>query len=230
MLFFTERIKRLRQSEILEAIQNQGFVVVCRGVPGRFMHGIAEAQLAAGMKTLEITLDSDNSIDHIRYWAKQNRCFVGAGTVLFPWQVTQAVRAGASFIVSPDFDPAVIRRAILHNVPVISGCETSTEIKKAWHKHGSSLIKLHPGVSVSQENPTADYVNKFTPLSHIPALVSGGINFKNAEAFLQAGAAAVAFAAVDCSPNWKPEEMFTTVTRELGRLSLQARMTLKQAS
>ena len=60
--------------------------------------------------------------------AADPRLLVGAGTVVTPDQVDRAVAAGAAFIVSPGFNPAVVRRCQELNVPVFPGVATATEI------------------------------------------------------------------------------------------------------
>ena len=68
---------------------------------------------------------------------------VGAGTVLTVEQAEAALQAGASFIVAPGFDPAVVDFALQRGVPIVPGVCTPTEVTLALAR-GLSLLKLFP--------------------------------------------------------------------------------------
>ena len=56
---------------------------------------------------------------------------VGAGTVLDLPTLDRAVDAGASFVVAPGFNPAVVDRCLELGVPVIPGVSSPTDIEAA---------------------------------------------------------------------------------------------------
>ena len=55
----------------------------------------------------------------------------GVGTILFPEQVDQVVKAGAAFGVAPGTNPVVIRRAEQRKLPFAPGVATPTDIDVA---------------------------------------------------------------------------------------------------
>jgi 2-dehydro-3-deoxyphosphogluconate aldolase/(4S)-4-hydroxy-2-oxoglutarate aldolase len=110
----------------------------------------------------------------------------GVGTVLTVEQARDALQAGAEFLVTPAFNPAVIRTAREANVAVVSGAFTPTEIVQA-HDAGASLVMVFPAGSVGPR-----YIQDLRgALPHIPLMPRGGVSLENAGAFIHAGAAAL---------------------------------------
>ena len=68
---------------------------------------------------------------------------VGAGTVLNLEQCRRAVELGARFLVSPGFDPAVVRWCVDRGVTIIPGCVTPSEIMSAIAM-GLRVVKFFP--------------------------------------------------------------------------------------
>jgi 2-dehydro-3-deoxyphosphogluconate aldolase/(4S)-4-hydroxy-2-oxoglutarate aldolase len=111
---------------------------------------------------------------------------VGACTVLDVEGATQAVDAGARFIVSPHTDPALIDWAVARGLPVVPGAFSPTEMLTAW-RAGATAIKLFPA---SVAGPA--FVREFRgPFRDIPLIATGGVTIESAPAFLAAGTTAV---------------------------------------
>src|SRR6185436_19806027 len=68
---------------------------------------------------------------------------IGAGTVLDPETGRRAIDAGAGFVVSPVFRPALIEACHAAGVPALPGCYTPTEILDAWDA-GADIVKVFP--------------------------------------------------------------------------------------
>src|SRR3546814_7432470 len=62
---------------------------------------IAQALVAGGLPALEVTMRTSVALQVMREMAQVPSAIVGAGTVLNPKQLDQAMEAGAQFIVSP---------------------------------------------------------------------------------------------------------------------------------
>ena len=71
---------------------------------------------------------------------------LGAGTVLKVDQVREAVDAGARFIVSPGFNPKVVRYCLDNDIAVIPGISTPTDIEMALD-FGLELFKFRDVVT-----------------------------------------------------------------------------------
>jgi len=104
---------------------------------------LADALVAGGLPVAEVTLRTAAAVDAIAVLAGRGDVLVGAGTVLTPSQVDQAVDAGATYIVSPGTSPAVVERALARGVAVLPGAVTATEIQAALAL-GLDTVKFFP--------------------------------------------------------------------------------------
>ena len=105
---------------------------------------LAKALCEGGLPCAEVTFRTDAAEESIRLMAKEYpQMLIGAGTVLTTDQVDRAVNAGASFIVSPGFDPEIVDYCLSKNIPVIPGCVTPSEVAQAV-KRGLTRIKFSP--------------------------------------------------------------------------------------
>ncbi|MEM8857100.1 MAG: bifunctional 4-hydroxy-2-oxoglutarate aldolase/2-dehydro-3-deoxy-phosphogluconate aldolase [Chloroflexota bacterium] len=68
---------------------------------------------------------------------------VGAGTVLTVDQAERAKAAGSQFMVTPGFDGAIVDWCLAHNMPIVPGVMTPTEINMALNK-GLNVVKFFP--------------------------------------------------------------------------------------
>ena len=104
----------------------------------------ANALLSGGVDVMEITFRTDAAAAAIH--TVSERCpamLVGAGTVLNLEQCRRAVDLGARFLVSPGFDPAVVRWCVDRGVTIIPGCVTPSEIMSAIAM-GLRVVKFFP--------------------------------------------------------------------------------------
>ena len=93
--------------------------------------------------------------------------------------------AGADFVVSPAFQPEVVRAVMERGVLVGPGVATPSEAVAAWGM-GVKLLKLFPIGALGIDYFTA----LFGPLKHMTFMCNGAMNDQNAREFLQAGAVA----------------------------------------
>ncbi|RZF66554.1 bifunctional 4-hydroxy-2-oxoglutarate aldolase/2-dehydro-3-deoxy-phosphogluconate aldolase [Sphingomonas populi] len=89
---------------------------------------IAEALVAGGIRVLEVTLRTPAALDAIREMKQVPGAIVGAGTVINPDQFTQAMDAGAEFIVSPGLTERLARPIIDSGVPFLPGTANAADI------------------------------------------------------------------------------------------------------
>ena len=91
---------------------------------------LAEALVAGGLKVLEVTLRTPAALDAIREMKQVPGAVVGAGTVIDPETLEDALEAGAEFIVSPGLTDRLARVAIGKQVPFLPGVATASEIMR----------------------------------------------------------------------------------------------------
>lgn len=89
---------------------------------------IAEALVAHGVSTLEVTLRTPAALDVIAEMSKVEGALVGAGTVLNPEQLDKAIDAGAKFIVSPGITKPLAEAALKRDIPFLPGTANASDI------------------------------------------------------------------------------------------------------
>ena len=142
---------------------------------------MADALMAAGMCSAEVTFRTDAAADCIRAMREAYpEMAVGAGTVLTVEQVDQAVAAGAEFIVAPNFDPEVVQHCIDIDVPVLPGTVTPSEVGAA-EKMGLMVTKFFPAAQYGGLNTIKAICAPFTRHRFMP---TGGVSLANVEEYL----------------------------------------------
>lgn len=148
---------------------------------------VLQAIHAGGVKCVEVSLTTPDALGAIR--AARDRlpdAIIGAGTVCTPESAEAAVRAGASFLVTPVTVPELVRLAHSLDVPIAMGAFTPTEIHTA-DAAGADLIKLFPASSL-----TPGFVRAvLAPFPALRLVPTGGVGAENAREWLSAGAVAL---------------------------------------
>lgn len=148
----------------------------------------ANAVFEGGILVVELTMTIPDATEVIRDLTKRNPdAAVGAGTVLDVETAKKCLDAGASFLTSTGLDHEMVAFAEKHNVAVIPGALTPTEIMVA-QKAGVDFVKIFPCAQVGGPS----YISALkAPFPNVPMIASGGVNQQNANDYLQAGAVAL---------------------------------------
>ncbi|MBS0475061.1 MAG: bifunctional 4-hydroxy-2-oxoglutarate aldolase/2-dehydro-3-deoxy-phosphogluconate aldolase [Proteobacteria bacterium] len=91
---------------------------------------IAEALVKGGLPVLEVTLRTADALEVIREMKQVEGAIVGAGTVLNPHALEDALEAGSEFIVSPGLTDGLAKAAVAAKVPFLPGIATSADIMR----------------------------------------------------------------------------------------------------
>jgi len=95
---------------------------------------ISRALLKGGLNVLEVVLRTDQAFDCLAKIAETfPEAHVGAGTVLSGDHAQRAIDCGATFIVSPGLTQNVVDVAQTHDMPILPGIATATELQTAWN-------------------------------------------------------------------------------------------------
>ena len=86
--------------------------------------------MAGGLPVLEVTLRTPVALDVISEMAKVEGGVVGAGTLLTPQDVKNAVNAGATFGVSPGATDTLLDACEAADLPLLPGAATSSEVMR----------------------------------------------------------------------------------------------------
>jgi len=145
--------------------------------------GVAQAQalVAGGLFAIEVTLRTPAALDAIAAIAKRvPGAHVGAGTIVEPHQIDEAVKAGARFLVSPGASPRLAAAAAAAPVPFLPGVATPSEAM-ALRDLGFRALKLFPAEAVGGAKLLASVSGPLPDLVFCP---TGGIDLAKAPSYL----------------------------------------------
>ena len=177
------------KTEVLDRLIGDGLVPVIRADSSDTALRIADALIAGGIRTLEITMTVPDALTAIRAIADRlgQEVLLGAGTVTGRAMAEAAVDAGAEFLVTPCLVADAIAVARSRGVAVLPGALSPTEVFTAWSL-GGDVIKIFPASSAGG----ASYLKALKgPFPQIPLCPTGGVNLQTIADFVKAGAVAV---------------------------------------
>jgi Entner-Doudoroff aldolase len=172
-----------------------------------------QAAVDGGFRIVEFTLTTPGALDHIAAFGGHRDLLVGAGTVLSIDDAEAAVRAGARFLVSPVVDERVIRWTTAHDVLMIPGCYTPTEMLAA-HRAGADIVKLFPAPA---DGP-AWLRACLGPLPFLKIFPTAGVTAQNAAAHFEAGAFGVGFVGTLFMPEDVAAGRFDRIAERAGQM------------
>lgn len=165
-----------------------------------------QAAVDGGFRLVEFTLTTPGAVELIAEFAAKPDLLVGAGTVLTVEQARAAVVAGATFLVSPVCDPAIIAEAHELGAVAIPGTFTATEMQAA-HSAGADFVKLFPAPA-----ELAGYIASILgPLPHLRIYPTNGVTLDNVLDIFAAGAAGAGFVKSLFEPQWLADGNFTAI-------------------
>lgn len=131
-----------------EALEACPVVAIVRGVRPDEVLDHAAALYDAGIRGVEVPLNSPDPIESIRRLAAEfgDRMVTGGGTVLSVSSVEEIAKAGGRIIVAPNTSPEVIRRAVARGLDPAPGFATATEAFTALQA-GAKHLKLFPAAT-----------------------------------------------------------------------------------
>jgi len=142
---------------------------------------LADALLAGGLRSIELTLRTPVAIDAIAALKRAlPEIVIGAGTVLDEAQMRASIDAGADFLVTPGTPPALADALARAEIPVVPGGATPTEFL-ALMARGFRVCKLFPASAVGG---VAMLKGLAGPLAGLTLCPTGGIDAGNAAEFL----------------------------------------------
>jgi 2-dehydro-3-deoxyphosphogalactonate aldolase len=162
-------------------------VAILRGLEPERAVQVGEALVEAGFDIIEVPLNSPEPLVSIAALVEAlgHRALIGAGTVLAEAEVDALAAIGAQLVVSPNCNPAVIRRSVEHGMVSLPGVLTPTEMFAAIEA-GASGLKLFPA---DIAGPAVIKAVRAVLPPAVPILAVGGISAANMGDYLAAGAA-----------------------------------------
>ena len=179
----------MTREETINILDENKIILVVRGIYGEELLKLADALGKGGIRAFEVTYDPADS-DTLKT-VKENieavherhpEMLMGCGTVLTVDQVLNAKAAGANFIVSPNFDPEIVKETLENGLVSVPGCMTPSEICAA-DKAGADYIKLFPAGTLGMK-----YCRDIlAPLHHVKYIATVGVTEESFREYLEMG-------------------------------------------
>ena len=169
-----------------ELLRECPMIAILRGITPAETGGICDALHRAGVRLLEIPLNSPDACESIRIAAEKTagRMLVGAGTVLTEDEAARVADAGGTFVISPNVDVGVIRATKSMGLVSIPGFFSPTEAFAALGA-GADYLKLFPAGRLG-----VGYVRDIQAVVKAPIFAVGGVDVGNIGEFLRCCAGA----------------------------------------
>ena len=179
-------------------------VAILRGVKPDEVVAIAKALVEAGIRAIEVPLNSPDPLESIRRLCEAygDVALCGAGTVLTPQAVDDVAAVGGKLIVTPNTDPEVIARAVALGLTAMPGFATPSEAFAAV-KAGARALNLYPASSFGPSHIRA--VKDVLP-KDILVYAVGGVGAANLEPWLTAGVAGIGVGGELYRPGYSAQE------------------------
>lgn len=120
-------------------------VAILRGIRPNEAEAIGDALVDAGLRIIEVPLNSPDPFDSIARLARRYgpEVLIGAGTLMRAADVDRVAEAGGRLIVTPHADPVLVRAAKAHGMAAMPGFFTPAEAF-ALLDAGADALKLFP--------------------------------------------------------------------------------------
>jgi 2-dehydro-3-deoxyphosphogalactonate aldolase len=194
-------------------------VAIIRGVTPEEVEAVGQAIYDAGIRIIEVPLNSPRPLDSIRRLATrfEGRALIGAGTVLRPEQVAEVAAAGGRIIVSPSTYQATIEATVAAGLVSAPGYFTPSEAFAAV-RAGAHLLKLFPAEAAP---PAVVKAQRAVLPPEIPLLVVGGVSPDKMAAYRAAGADGFGLGSALYRPGQRPEEVAAQAAAFVGAASAE---------
>lgn len=167
------------------ALSHIPLVGILRGLQPHEALAMGEALTSTGWTLIEVPLNSPDPLKSIAILASNfPQALIGAGTVLTPDDVRNVHAAGGQLIVSPNFNPGVVREAVRLGLVCLPGVMTATEAFAALEA-GATGLKLFPAEMIT---PAVVRALRAVLPADTRLLPVGGITPENMSSYLAAGA------------------------------------------
>jgi 2-dehydro-3-deoxyphosphogluconate aldolase/(4S)-4-hydroxy-2-oxoglutarate aldolase len=143
---------------------------------------LAAALSAGGLPVIEITMRTEAAPAAMsKIAAARGKVTLMAGTVTTPEQVKLAVDSGAEMIISPGLNMRVVEHCLKHDIPVLPGVCTPTEIETA-RNYGLKYLKFFPAEAYGGVKTLKALADVYSAFGFVP---TGGISAQNLGDYLK---------------------------------------------
>ncbi len=167
--------------DIIQELSLIGIVPVIKIDNAKDAAPLAKALIDGGLPCAEVTFRTAAAKEAIAIIAREYPdMIVGAGTVLTKEQVDDAIEAGAKFIVSPGFNPEIVKYCQEKGCPIVPGINNPTGIEQALAL-GLKVVKFFP----AEQSGGLEMIKAMSaPYGAVKFMPTGGVNPGNVNDYL----------------------------------------------
>ena len=166
----------MKVNEVVKQLSLIGIVPVIKIDNAKDAAPLAKALIDGGLPCAEVTFRTAAAKEAISIIAKEYPdMIVGAGTVLTTAQVDDAIEAGAKFIVSPGFNPEIVKYCQAKGCPIVPGINNPSGIEQALSL-GLDVVKFFPAEQSGGLNMIKAMAAPYGAVKFMP---TGGVNPAN---------------------------------------------------
>lgn len=211
----TTMATRATRERVVADLIAAGAIAVVRLPEGTNALRAVEAILAGGVRAIELTMTTPGALGtlaELRH-AFGDDVLAGMGSLLDAEGTRRAIDAGARYVVSPVFRPAVIEEAHRLGVAAMPAGFTPTEILAA-HEAGADIVKVTPAEVLGP----AFIKGVLAPIPFLRLMPTGGVTPDNVGEWLRAGAVAVGVGSALVDPKLVAAGDFAALTERARRM------------
>lgn len=206
---------RYNTTQIIQQLRQLKVVPVIALDQAQAILPLAQTLSENGLPIAEITFRSAAAVEAIRLLREQDpNILIAAGTVLTPEQVVQAKNAGADMIVTPGFNPNIVKLCQDLDLPITPGVNNPMAIEAALEL-GVNAVKFFPAEASGGVKMIKALLGPYADLQIMP---TGGIGLHNIQDYLAIPNV------VACGGSWFVEKALIKAQswQEIGRLTKEA--------
>ena len=142
---------------------------------------LSDALCAGGVPVAEITFRAAGADEAMKIMVERHpEMLVGAGTVLTTEHVDRTIAAGGKFVVTPGFDPEIVKYCQEKGCPIVPGINNPTGIEAALEL-GLKTVKFFP----AEQSGGIEMIKAMSaPYGGVTFMPTGGVNPKNVNDYL----------------------------------------------
>jgi 2-dehydro-3-deoxyphosphogluconate aldolase/(4S)-4-hydroxy-2-oxoglutarate aldolase len=168
-------------NEVFAALGERGIVPVIKLERADQALALADALVAGGLPVAEITFRTGAAAEAIKLIKKHRpEILLGAGTVTTPEQVEAAIAAGASFAVTPGFNPRIVDLCLSRGLPVVPGVNSPSQVELGLER-GLGLLKFFPAEASGGVKMLKALHGPYADARFVP---TGGVDLANLASYL----------------------------------------------
>jgi 2-dehydro-3-deoxyphosphogluconate aldolase/(4S)-4-hydroxy-2-oxoglutarate aldolase len=202
--------RKTRTGLVEERLRRLGILPVVEVEDPNQAEELFAALSAGGIAAAEITLRTPAGAAALeRLIHRHPEALLGAGSVRSLDDARRMIGIGASFVVSPGTDEEMIAYCVEHDVLVLPGVCTPTEVLRAL-RAGARLLKFFPAEAAGGVDYLRALSGPFRDVSFVP---TGGISEANLESYLRLAQVAACGGSWMVSPGLLTAGEFDEITR-----------------